>query len=164
MVERSAWPCRLLGAGDLAGPGGDQSCYARQSGTLALLAALAAALSAQAQQKDKDKAKTKDKDAKPATTELTAKLVKVDEAKSSITVDDGGKKRDFSVTDDTKIVGPRGGVSKNRLKDDRFVPGWEMKLTIAADGKKLTHIQLPIRKSEKPDETKKSDKKAADKK
>ena len=37
----------------------------------------------------KDKAKPQDKDAKAAT-ELTAKLVKVDEAKSSITVDDAG--------------------------------------------------------------------------
>ena len=96
--------------------------------------------------------KGKSKDTKPpGATELTAKVVKVDTAKGILTVDDGGKEREFKVTNDTKIVGPRGQANKERLKDERFAPGWEMKLTIAPDGKKLLKIQLPLRKEKKAD-------------
>jgi hypothetical protein len=105
------------------------------------VATLALVVSAAAQKKDKDKPKN--------AKELTAKVVKVDVARRIITVDDAGKKRDFPVTAETKIVGPRGAPSKERLKDERFAPGWELKLTISADGKKLLQIQLPLRKEKK---------------
>jgi hypothetical protein len=112
--------------------------------TLALFGLVAA------QQKDKDRAKPKD--LQPAAlNELTAKLVRVDVAKGSITVEDAGQERDFRVTEQTKIIGPRGAVNKARLKDERFAPGWELKLTIAADGKKMVQIQLPLRKEKKSD-------------
>jgi hypothetical protein len=96
--------------------------------------------------------KSKSKDTKPpGATELTAKVVKLDTAKSILTVDDAGKEREFKVTNDTKIVGPRGQANKERLKDERFAPGWELQLTIASDGKKLLQIRLPLRKEKKAD-------------
>src|SRR5262249_46940176 len=114
----------------------------------ATILVLVASVSAQ----QKDDAKTKSKDAKSTTTELTVKVVKLDVATGILTVDDAGMNRDFRVTKETKIVGPRGAASKDRLKDERFAPGWELKLTIAADGKKLVQIQLPLRKAKKDKE------------
>jgi hypothetical protein len=118
----------------------------RTIGVLAVAAAtLALVASVSARQQEKNKPK-------PAgTAELTAKVVRVDVAKGILTVDDAGKERDFRVTGETRIVGPRGAASKERLKDERFAPGWEMKLTITADGKKLLKIQLPLRKEKKAD-------------
>ena len=118
----------------------------RTVGVLAVaVATLALVASVSARQQDRNKPK-------PAgATELTTKVVRVDVAKGILTVDDAGKKRDFRVTDDTRIVGPRGAANKERLKDERFAPGWEMKLTIAPDGKKLLKIQLPLRKEKKAD-------------
>ena len=89
----------------------------------------------------------KDKDAKGGK-EITAKVTKVDAAKMivSVTTDDG-KKMELKVGDDTKIVGPRGGVSKERLKDDRLKAGAEIKVTMSADGKTVKQIQLPMRTS-----------------
>ena len=79
--------------------------------------------------------------------EVTCKVTKVDAAKMivSVTTDDG-KKMELKVGDDTKIVGPRGGVSKERLTDDRLKAGAEIKVTMSADGKTVKQIQLPIRK------------------
>jgi len=86
------------------------------------------------------------KDAKKEGTEIKAKVTKVDATKMTVSVTtDDGKKMDLTVTDDTKIVGLRGGVSKERLKDDRLVPGAEIKVTM--DGKKVKQIELPARKS-----------------
>jgi hypothetical protein len=118
----------------------------RTVGVLAVaVATLALVASVSARQQDRNKPK-------PAgATELTTKVVRVDVAKGILTVDDAGKKRDFRVTAETQIVGPRGAANKERLKDERFAPGWEMKLTIAADGKKLLKIQLPLRKEKKAD-------------
>ena len=77
--------------------------------------------------------------------EVTCKVTKVDATKMvvSVTTEDG-KKMELKVGDDTQIVGPRGGVSKERLMDDRLKAGAEIKVTM--DGKKVTQIQLPIRK------------------
>jgi hypothetical protein len=119
----------------------------RTVGVLAVAtAALVLVASVSARQQDKNKQQ-------PAgATELKAKVVRVDVAKGILTVDDAGKERDFRVTAQTPIVGPRGAASKERLKDERFAPGWEMKLTIAPDGKKLLKIQLPLRKEKKADQ------------
>jgi hypothetical protein len=116
----------------------------RTGGVLVIAAAtLALVASLPAQQQDKGKS--------AGTTVLTAKVVRVDVAKGILTVDDAGKERDFRVTPQTQIVGPRGAPNRERLKDERFAPGWEMKLTIAGDGKKLLKIQLPLRKEKKAD-------------
>jgi len=86
------------------------------------------------------------KDAKKEGTEIKAKVTKVDATKMTVSVStDDGKKMDLKVDDDTKIVGPRGGVSKDRLKDDRLTVGAEIKVTM--DGKKVKQIELPMKKS-----------------
>ena len=43
-----------------------------------------------------------------------------------------GKERTFKVTEDTTMIGPRGGKVRRRLNDKRFHEG--MELTIVADG------------------------------
>jgi len=90
-----------------------------------------------------DKAKKDDKDTSKT---IAGKVTKVDATKNTVSVTtDDGKKMDLTVTDDTKIVGPRGGISKDRLKDDRLTVGAEIKVTM--DGKKVKQIELPARKS-----------------
>jgi hypothetical protein len=92
-------------------------------------------------------AQTKDKDAKKDAKEIKAKVVKVDADKRMLTVTmDDGKKKDFMIAEDTKILGPRGGVSKERLKDDRLAVGAEITLVMGADGKTVKEVHLPVRK------------------
>jgi hypothetical protein len=47
---------------------------------------------------------------------------------------------ELKISDDTMIVGPRGGVSKERLMDDRLKAGAEIKVTMSADGKTVKQI------------------------
>jgi hypothetical protein len=117
----------------------------------AMIALVVAASLVAAQTKDKDK-----KDAK----EIKAKVVKVDMVKKIITVtlEDGKTKQDLKIDDDTKFIGPRGGESKEKLKDDRLAVGAEIKFVMASGGKAVKEIHLPMRKA------KDADKKAPDKK
>jgi hypothetical protein len=132
--------CAILQAWERRGRRAEGSKMVRRAvGALAIATTLILLAAQAAQQKDKD------------TTELTAKVVKTDVEKGILTVADMGKNREFTVTEQTKIVGPKGFDSKERLKDERFAAGWELKLTIAADGKKLVQIQLPLRKEKKSD-------------
>ena len=74
----------------------------------------------------------------------------VDADKGTLTVSVNGKTQVFTVTKDVKIVGPRGGVSDDRLKDDRLVPGAEVTLlTSDPAGKVLQQITLPFRSKDK---------------
>jgi hypothetical protein len=92
-------------------------------------------------------AQTKDKDAKKDAKEFKAKVVKVDADKKILTVTlDDGKRKDFMIAEDTKILGPRGGVSKERLKDDRLAVGAEITLVMGADGKTVKEVRLPVGK------------------
>ena len=79
--------------------------------------------------------------------ELKAKLVKVDLKKSTLTVktDDGDKS--YDVNDETKFIGPKGGVSDKGIKDDRLVAGVELKLVIAGNNRTLREVHIPERKS-----------------
>lgn len=79
--------------------------------------------------------------------ELTAKLVKVDVKNNVLTVktDDGEKK--YDVNDETKFLGPKGGISDKGIKDDRLVAGAELKLVIAGNNRTLREVHLPERKS-----------------
>lgn len=79
--------------------------------------------------------------------ELTAKLVKVDVKNNVLTVktDDGEKK--YDVNDETKFLGPKGGVSDKGIKDDRLVAGAELKLVIAGNNRTLREVHLPERKA-----------------
>ena len=79
--------------------------------------------------------------------EVVGKVKMVDMAKSSFTITTAeGKDRMFTVTKDTKFVGPKGGVSDEGLKDDRLGKGYEVKVTPAADMKTAKEVKLPYRK------------------
>jgi hypothetical protein len=54
-----------------------------------------------------------------------------------------GKQTDLMVDDETQFVGPRGGVSKDGIKDDRLRVGAQLKVTM--DGKTVKEIHLPYR-------------------
>ena len=97
---------------------------------------------AAAQDTKKDKAKDAPKDAK----EITGKITKVDADKMTFSIKtEDGKTMDFKVDDDVKFIGPRGGVSKMGIKDDRVKVGAEVKLTMDATGKTLKEVHLPRR-------------------
>jgi hypothetical protein len=122
----------------------------RKSVTAMIALMLAASLAAA-----QDKGKEGKKDAK----EIKGKVVKVDMVKKTITVTlENGKKQDLKIDDDTKFVGPRGGVSDDKLKDDRLAVGAEITFVMGAPGKGVKEIRLPMRKG------KDADKKAPDKK
>ena len=71
---------------------------------------------------------------------IEGKVKKVDVDKETLTITVDGKERTFAITDDTTIVGPRGGLVRRRLKDPRFHPGLE--ITVVADGKTAKELHL----------------------
>jgi hypothetical protein len=81
--------------------------------------------------------------------EIKGKVVKVDTKKNTITVNTPDGKKVYTVSDDTKFVGPRGGVSEDGIKDDRLKVGAEITLTIAGNNKTVREVRLPMRESEK---------------
>jgi hypothetical protein len=92
----------------------------------------------------------------------TAKVKKVDEKTSTLIVTTAdGKTLTFKVEKDVKIVGPRGGVSEERLKDDRLVVGSE--ITIFLDGKNLKQIKLGFRRKATDKDKVEKDKEKKDK-
>jgi hypothetical protein len=131
---------------------GDRAALPRSDGMLrksvgAVIGLIVAASLIAAQTRDKDREKDK-KDAK----EIKARVVKVDMMKKTITVTlEDGKKQDLKIDDDTKFVGPRGGMSDAKLKDDRLKPGAEIKFVMASSGKAVKEIHLPMRKGKDAD-------------
>lgn len=106
----------------------------------AVLGVALAAGGLHAQTKD---AKTDPKDAKL----IVAKVKRIDSEKGTLTVTlADGKDRVFKVEKDTRIVGPRGGKSEDRLKDDRLAQGAEVKILASADGKTAKEVRLGFRK------------------
>jgi hypothetical protein len=83
----------------------------------------------------------------------------VDVDKETITiVTTAGTQRTFSVTEDTIMLGPRGGKVRRGLHDPRFHEG--MSLTVVPTGTSAKEVHLGYRHRE-PGETKASGKKAA---
>lgn len=80
--------------------------------------------------------------------EVKAKVVKVDATKNILVVDTDGGRKVYTVSEETKFVGPKGGVSEDGLKDDRLAPGAEVTLVIAANNKTVREVRLPMRKGE----------------
>jgi hypothetical protein len=127
-------------------------------------AALAGTMLTAAAQEKKDSAKDKKATAKEGT-EIKGKITKLDVDKKTFTVEtDDGRKLDFKIGDDVKYVGPRGGASKEGIKDDRFKVGNEVKLVTDAGGKTLKEVHLPVRKkgADKGTETAKDKKTTTD--
>jgi hypothetical protein len=93
---------------------------------------------------------TKDTEKKKDAPGVKATLVKADIDKKLLVVTLDGKKTEFLVDKDTKFIGPKGGVSKEGLKDDRLTTGAELR--VVADKGKLKEVHLPYR-SKKTKET-----------
>ncbi len=72
---------------------------------------------------------------------VAAKVKSVDADKGTLTVTTAdGKEHTYSVTADTTIVGPRGGVAHRRLHDPRFHEG--MDVTVVASGSAAKELHL----------------------
>jgi hypothetical protein len=78
--------------------------------------------------------------------EVKGKLAKVDHKKRVLTVTTDDGKKDFEVNDDTKFIGPKGGVSDKGINDDRLVRGAELRLVIAGNNRTVREVHLPERK------------------
>lgn len=87
----------------------------------------------------------KDKGDKTDATGVVGKVVSVDATKSTVTIVVDGKNQTYTVNDKTEIVGPLGGVSKERLTDDRFTKGYEVTVYPSADPKVAAKIKLDYR-------------------
>jgi hypothetical protein len=84
--------------------------------------------------------------AKPAAKGPSGKIVKVDATGMKFTIaDKSGKPTDFTFDANTVFIGPRGGVSDQKAKDDRFVVGAPVQLTLGGAGKAVKEIHLPMR-------------------
>ena len=81
--------------------------------------------------------------------EIKAKVVKVDVKKMMLTVQTEDGKKTYTITDKTKFLGPKKGVSKDRLEDDRLTVGAEITLVIAANNRTVHEVRLPARKKVK---------------
>lgn len=78
---------------------------------------------------------------------IHATVNKVDVAKKSFTATtEDGKVLLLAVTDETKIIGPRGGQSDDGIEDDRFVADAEVIIVLAPGGKSAAEVHLPYRK------------------
>jgi hypothetical protein len=83
-------------------------------------------------------AEAKDPETKDGT---TGKVVTVDVTKGTVTIaDSNNRERTYSITEETLIVGPRGGVVRSRLKDHRFHSG--LPITVVADGGTAIELHL----------------------
>jgi hypothetical protein len=78
--------------------------------------------------------------------EVTGKVVKVDPTKKTITIKTATGNKEYTISDDTKFLGPKGGVSDKGIKDDRLAVGAEIKLVIAGNNKTVREVHLPQRK------------------
>jgi hypothetical protein len=73
---------------------------------------------------------------------VEGKVVKVDAAKGTLTVTSEGSEKTYTVTAQTQIVGPRGGIVHRRLHDKRFHEG--LPITVVANGTTATQLLLGI--------------------
>ena len=81
--------------------------------------------------------------------ELNCKLVKVDIKKKTLTVQTDEGNKVYTLSDDTKFIGPKGGASDAGIKDDRLTKGAELKLIVAGNNRTVREVHLPERKSDK---------------
>jgi hypothetical protein len=84
---------------------------------------------------------------------IEGKVVKVDAEKGMLTIArEDGREKTFSISDETTIVGPRGGVVHRRLRDSRFHAG--LPITVVASGEAATELHLGVdRKARKGSRT-----------
>jgi len=80
----------------------------------------------------------------PGGIEGKVKMVDVENGKLTITTQ--GRDRTFTITDDTMMVGPRGGKVRRHLKDPRFHEGFSV--TVVAKGDTATEVHLGFARQE----------------
>jgi hypothetical protein len=80
----------------------------------------------------------------PGGIEGKVKMVDVENGKLTITTQ--GRDRTFTITDDTMMVGPRGGKVRRHLKDSRFHEGFSV--IVVAQGDKATEVHLRFARQE----------------
>jgi hypothetical protein len=72
---------------------------------------------------------------------IEGKIVTVDVDKGAVTIAlANGRERTFAITQETLIVGPRGGTVRRRLKDHRFHEG--LSITVVAEGNTADELHL----------------------
>ena len=72
---------------------------------------------------------------------IPGKIVKVDVEQATVTIaGEDGRERTFNVTEETVIVGPRGGAVHKQLKDPRFHSG--LAIVVVANGKAAAQLHL----------------------
>jgi hypothetical protein len=80
--------------------------------------------------------------------EVRCKLIRVDVNKNVLTVTtEDGKTEHFEVNENTKFIGPKGGLSERGIKDERLVRGVELKLVIAGNNRTIHEVHIPERNS-----------------
>jgi hypothetical protein len=83
---------------------------------------------------------------------IDGKVKKVDVDKNTLTITTAqGKDRTFKVTDETIVLGPRGGKVRNQLKDPRFHEGFPV--IIVADGATAAEIHFGFARDESAPKT-----------
>jgi hypothetical protein len=82
--------------------------------------------------------------------EVKGTVVKVDVSKMTLTVKTDEGTKTYTISDETKFLGPRGGASDAGIKDDRLTKGAEVTLVIAGNNRTVREVRLPMRKGEKP--------------
>jgi FlaG/FlaF family flagellin (archaellin) len=84
--------------------------------------------------------------ASAADKEVKGTVVKVDLKQSTLVVKTEDGEKTYDVNDQTKFLGPKGGVSDAGLKDDRLAPGTEITLLIAGNNRTAHEVRMPERK------------------
>jgi hypothetical protein len=84
----------------------------------------------------------------PGGIEATIKAVDKEKGTVSILVTEGAKTRTFTVTDETTIVGARGGKVRKRLNDRRFREGLDITVVPAGTGTTAKELHLGIYRPE----------------
>jgi len=78
---------------------------------------------------------------------IEGRVKSVDPQKSTLSITtSAGRERVFKITDDTTMLGPRGGKVRRRLNDPRFHEG--MELTVVAEGSTAAEIHLGFSRRE----------------
>ena len=79
--------------------------------------------------------------------EVKGTLVKVNVSDKTLVVKTDDGEKTYDVNDDTKFIGPKGGESKDGIKDERLVKGVELKLVVAGNNKTLREVHIPMKES-----------------
>jgi hypothetical protein len=105
-------------------------------------------------EKDKKDKKEKKEPPKVELKSVAGEVTIVDVLKGTITVGiEGGKSQTFTVNDDTKFVGPKGGsrgLGKPGMKDETMTKGAAVRVVFAQDEKVALEVHLPARAATPP--------------